>query len=99
MHFILLCTIAGPRKVKLSSALRQTQHVLPCDCCQQLYLHQLLETGGSSRQPPPGVVRVLKSKACRSAIMFGTQLSREQCVELVQQLGQTELCFCCAHGR
>jgi DNA mismatch repair protein MLH3 len=68
-------------------------------CCLQLYLHQLLETGGSSRQPPPGVVRVLKSKACRSAIMSGTQLSREQCVQLVQQLGQTELCFCCAHGR
>ncbi|WIA13629.1 hypothetical protein OEZ85_007193 [Tetradesmus obliquus] len=65
----------------------------------QLYLHQLLETGGLASQPPPGVVRVLKSKACRSAIMFGKLLSRQQCVDLVQQLGQTELCFCCAHGR
>ncbi|WIA33776.1 hypothetical protein OEZ86_006889 [Tetradesmus obliquus] len=65
----------------------------------QLYLHQLLETGGSASQPLPGVVRVLKSKACRSAIMFGKLLSRQQCVDLVQQLGQAELCFCCAHGR
>ncbi|KAF6251124.1 hypothetical protein COO60DRAFT_671380 [Scenedesmus sp. NREL 46B-D3] len=65
----------------------------------QLYLHQLLETGGSANQPPPGVVRVVKSKACRSAVMFGTQLSRQQCVELVQRLGEAQLCFCCAHGR
>lgn len=70
----------------------------------QLYLHQLLETGGGSsssmaHQPPPGVLRVLRSKACRGAIMFGDALSRDQCETLLQQLAATELCFMCAHGR
>jgi hypothetical protein len=65
----------------------------------QLYLHQLLEASGSSSQPPPGVLRVLRSKACRSAIMFGDTLSRQQCGELLTQLSGTQLCFMCAHGR
>jgi hypothetical protein len=42
---------------------------------------------------------MLKSKACRSAIMFGDELSEQQCVQLVQQLQATQLCFQCAHGR
>jgi hypothetical protein len=63
----------------------------------QLYLHQLLEAGGS--QPPPGVLRVLRSKACRSAVMFGDALDATQCCDLVQRLAGTELCFVCAHGR
>lgn len=68
-------------------------------CNVQLYLHQLLDTSGSSNQPPPGVLRVLRSKACRSAIMFGDVLGLQQCKDLVQQLAATELCFLCAHGR
>lgn len=65
----------------------------------QLYLHQLLEAASSSSQPPPGVLRVLRSKACRSAIMFGDALSRQQCEGLLAQLAATQLCFMCAHGR
>jgi hypothetical protein len=67
-------------------------------CSAQLYLHQLEDTAGANLQPP-GVDRVLKSKACRSAIMFGDQLSPQECEQLVQQLQGTQQCFSCAHGR
>ena len=39
------------------------------------YLHALDSTAGGSIQPPPSVLRVLASKACRRAVMFGTSLS------------------------
>ena len=38
------------------------------------YLHALDQTAGGSTQPPPSVLRVLASKACRRAVMFGTSL-------------------------
>lgn len=43
----------------------------------QLYLHQLHDTCGSGGLPA-GVVRVLNSKACRGAIMFGDALEQEE---------------------
>ena len=64
----------------------------------QLYLHQLGDTGGSSLLPP-AVIRVVNSKACRSAIMFGDPLLPTECSELIRQLKLTQLCFSCAHGR
>ena len=67
-------------------------------CWMQMYLHQLMETGGAVTMPP-GVLRVLKSKACRSAIMFGQPLKQQQAIKLVEDLAGTQLCFCCAHGR
>lgn len=63
-----------------------------------MFLHQLHETRGSVTTPP-GVLRVLKSKACRSAIMFGDVLVHTQCCDLIAALQATQLCFCCAHGR
>ena len=44
-------------------------------------------------------MRVLNSKACRSAIMFGHDLLPAQCQGLVERLAGTELWSCCAHGR
>jgi DNA mismatch repair protein MLH3 len=73
--------------------------VTPCPAAWlQMYLHQLMETGVAST-PPPGVLRVLRSKACRSAIMFGQRLSQPQGVQLLRQLSDTQLFWCCAHGR
>jgi DNA mismatch repair protein MLH3 len=63
-----------------------------------MYLHQLMETGVAST-PPPGVLRVLRSKACRTAIMFGQRLSQQQGGQLLRQLSDTQLFWCCAHGR
>jgi hypothetical protein len=36
----------------------------------QVYLHELEQTAGTT-PVPPAVLRVLSSKACRSAVMFG----------------------------
>ncbi len=42
---------------------------------------------------------ILKSKACRSSIMFGDKLEQEKCKELVKKLGNCKDPFRCAHGR
>ena len=48
---------------------------------------------------PPAITRILAYKACRSAIMFGTALTIQQCYELLYELAKTKLSFQCAHGR
>lgn len=42
---------------------------------------------------------ILNSKACRSAIMFGDELSRQECVILIGKLSKCHNPFQCAHGR
>jgi DNA mismatch repair ATPase MutL len=64
----------------------------------RIYLHDLAATHGGSG-PPSGVIRVLNSKACRTAIMFGDELLPVQCQDLVDNLQNTKMCFICAHGR
>eukprot|EP00897_Mesotaenium_endlicherianum_P010818 jgi/Mesen1/9765/ME000007S09832 len=56
------------------------------------YLRQLIDTEGSSA-PPPSVIRLLNSKACRGAIMFGDALHKSECQLLVEQLKLTQMCF------
>lgn len=48
---------------------------------------------------PKGVLDLLNSRACRSAIMFNDVLSVTQCRELVEELSGCESPFVCAHGR
>lgn len=48
---------------------------------------------------PPGLLDMVNSRACRSAIMFNDALTVEQCEELVRDLAQCALPFQCAHGR
>ncbi|XP_033142173.1 DNA mismatch repair protein MLH3 isoform X3 [Brassica rapa] len=62
------------------------------------FLQQLADTDGSSTIPP-SVLRVLNSKACRGAIMFGDSLLLSECSLIIEGLKQTSLCFQCAHGR
>ncbi|EIE26083.1 hypothetical protein COCSUDRAFT_40245 [Coccomyxa subellipsoidea C-169] len=64
----------------------------------QTFLHQLESTGGSAKVPP-GVLRVLASKACHSAIRFGDVLDIDQCERLLENLKSTRAWHCCAHGR
>ncbi|KAJ3181338.1 DNA mismatch repair protein [Gaertneriomyces sp. JEL0708] len=52
-------------------------------------------TGG----PPKGILEILKSKACRTAIMFGDMLSKEECEQLISNLKSCKFPFQCAHGR
>lgn len=48
---------------------------------------------------PPGILDMLNSRSCRSAIMFNDFLSLDQCTELVRQLADCSFPFQCAHGR
>ncbi|CAD6574993.1 MAG: DNA mismatch repair protein [Alectoria sarmentosa] len=48
---------------------------------------------------PQGLLDMLNSRACRSAIMFNDELTKEECRILIQRLGKCAFPFRCAHGR
>ncbi|CZR69341.1 related to dna mismatch repair homologue (hpms2) [Phialocephala subalpina] len=48
---------------------------------------------------PQGILDMLNSRACRSAIMFNDELSKVQCEKLVRKLADCMFPFQCAHGR
>lgn len=48
---------------------------------------------------PRGLIDMLNSRACRSAIMFNDPLDLAQCEELVATLARCAFPFQCAHGR
>lgn len=48
---------------------------------------------------PPSLLDLIKSKACRGAVMFNDVLTVEQCQRLVGQLAMCKFPFGCAHGR
>lgn len=48
---------------------------------------------------PQGIIDLLNSRACRSAIMFNDVLSVEECQNLVSGLARCTFPFQCAHGR
>ncbi|KAJ9429579.1 DNA mismatch repair protein MLH3 [Fusarium oxysporum] len=48
---------------------------------------------------PRGILELLHSRACRSAIMFNDVLSVKQCEELISRLSRCAFPFQCAHGR
>ncbi|KAI9096122.1 hypothetical protein DFS34DRAFT_650845 [Phlyctochytrium arcticum] len=67
------------------------------------HLYWLEEGGGSgagkSQKCPTGILEILNSKACRSAIMFGDPLTTQECQELIGNLVKCKFPFQCAHGR
>ncbi|KAL8872106.1 MAG: hypothetical protein Q9174_002202, partial [Haloplaca sp. 1 TL-2023] len=48
---------------------------------------------------PQGIIDMLNSRACRSAIMFNDELDRSECEVLVRRLAGCRVPFQCAHGR
>jgi DNA mismatch repair protein MLH3 len=48
---------------------------------------------------PEGLVDMINSRACRSAIMFNDELDLDTCRTLVQRLATCKFPFICAHGR
>lgn len=48
---------------------------------------------------PRGLIDMLNSRACRSAVMFSDVLSLDECRALVRKLAQCRFPFVCAHGR
>jgi len=63
------------------------------------FLFQLQSTTASTSQAPRCLYRLLASKACRGAIMFGDGLSTKECETIISALRLTQLPFSCAHGR
>ena len=64
------------------------------------YCHTLDEAAdGGAARPPPAALRVLASKACRSAVMFGTALTTQRCQEILAALARCDNPWQCAHGR
>jgi len=64
-------------------------------CCDQV----TPSSSSSSLICPPSVTRLLQSKACRGAIMFGDEITACQARALISQLANCKLPFQCAHGR
>jgi DNA mismatch repair protein MLH3 len=48
---------------------------------------------------PRGIIELLNSRSCRSAIMFNDELTKMECDELVKKLAKCTFPFQCAHGR
>lgn len=48
---------------------------------------------------PQGILDLLNSRSCRSAIMFNDELTPEECVILIRRLATCIFPFQCAHGR
>lgn len=48
---------------------------------------------------PKGIIDLLSSRACRSAIMFNDPLTLRECEQLVGRLARCAFPFICAHGR
>ena len=48
---------------------------------------------------PQGLLDMVNSRSCRSAIMFNDELSLQQCEELIRKLAKCHFPFQCAHGR
>ncbi|KAK0705975.1 hypothetical protein B0T26DRAFT_725120 [Lasiosphaeria miniovina] len=48
---------------------------------------------------PEGILDLINSRSCRSAIMFNDALTLDECSDLVQRLAGCAFPFQCAHGR
>lgn len=48
---------------------------------------------------PTILIELMNSKACREAIMFGDELTKEECESLIRDLNYCKSPFYCAHGR
>ncbi|MCJ1446496.1 MAG: DNA mismatch repair protein [Stictis urceolatum] len=48
---------------------------------------------------PTGILDMINSRACRTAIMFNDVLSLDDCTDLVRRLADCQFPFQCAHGR
>lgn len=59
------------------------------------------EGGGSfpTNPCPQGLLDMLNSRACRSAIMFNDELTKGECETLIRRLADCAFPFQCAHGR
>lgn len=67
--------------------------------CSLLPIDHSLNWTINIRNYPVALVELFQSKACRSAIKFGDELTKEQCITLIDKLSNCMFPFQCAHGR
>jgi len=87
-----------------SVVLEQVPEVLGVPLLQDDFRDFLLLISDKEELPdellkPAAVLRILASKACRGAVMFGDLLDAARCKGLVSELMSCSLPFNCAHGR
>lgn len=65
------------------------------------YIHRVRSALYSHGCKPPAISRILNSKACRGAVMFGDGLPRETALGILQRIASPciKFPFQCAHGR
>ena len=63
------------------------------------FIDALKSTPSVSKYRPPFLIRTLQSRACRSAIMFGDELTNAEGKALIFRLSNCSMPFICAHGR
>jgi DNA mismatch repair protein MLH3 len=92
---LLISTLRSELWIAVERGARVTSATLPTED-NECFSSDWLRMIGSC---PDGIVKLINSRACRSAIMFNDSLSLQECEKLVQKLSHCALPFQCAHGR
>lgn len=93
---LLLPQYANKKDLKIS----MTQLVLKCLRWVQKSESDKYSSGSSFQcEIPAPILDILNSKACRSAVMFGSTINKEQSRKLIKDVMKCKYPFQCAHGR
>ena len=87
---LMRCEIWKKEEERKVSAM-ESSSAHPCDCDPN-WLHRI-------RDCPQGILDLINSRSCRSAVMFNDALSLEECRSLIRKLSACRFPFQCAHGR
>ncbi len=74
-------------------------HYVPASAAESSVQHRGSDWLTRISTCPQGILDMLNSRSCRSAIMFNDELSLEECEVLVKRLARCTFPFQCAHGR
>ena len=77
-------SLSGHKTVSLFSVPKVLDVILDHQGFLKEFITELEESGGSRYLKPRSITKILQSKACRGAIMFGDTLDLRQCEEIMQ---------------
>ena len=77
-------SLSGQKKVSLFSVPKVMDVILDHQGFLKEFVSELEESGGSRYLKPRSITKILQSKACRGAIMFGDTLDLRQCEEIME---------------
>ncbi|KAI9815136.1 MAG: DNA mismatch repair protein [Pycnora praestabilis] len=82
-------------KPRQEADIRGLEHEIVVDVEEDSEHKWVRQIGGC----PQGILDMLNSRSCRSAIMFNDELTLDECRKLVTRLADCAFPFQCAHGR